>query len=134
MSKAEIYINDSYKRRPLLEQPYESHHKKIGLSLSGHLSFKTIISYDINENGLRLTNIDAYDIEKGFGAGVSIQMSTNNSIHEGKHAIRITIGMTHKNLFDSEVGNSILKLTFKGDIIQYSKTENVADFEIIPNK
>ena len=131
MAKNEIQIKDSYKSHPELEAPYESHRKDLELRFANQLSFKLSILYNANNKSIRVHEIKASNVEKSFGSKVSVNISTNNSIYDGIQSIRITINMSASNIFKSEVGSSVIKLTPKGDCIQYSKTDNVSDFKVI---
>lgn len=131
MSKTEIQINDSYKNHPELEVPHESYRKDLELSFANQLSFRLSILYDANIKNIRIREINASNVKDKIGSKASVIIKTNNSIYNGTQSIRITINMSASSMFNSEVGSSIIKLTTEGEIIQYSKTDNVSDFKIL---
>ena len=66
-------------------------------------------------------------IETEQNGELSINLSFNNTIHKGSQAARITINLAYESYNQSAVGSSIVKLTPKGEFIQYTKTDNVSD-------
>jgi hypothetical protein len=134
MNKTEININDSFKNRPEIEAPKESNQTTFELNLADHLAIRVLIMYDTNSKEIRVSEIKAFDIEQSFASKKSVYIGTNYSLQNGEQAIRITINLSYSSLIKNEVGSSVIKLTQKGDLIQYSKTDNVSEFRIIQNK
>lgn len=131
MNNNSIHIDDSYKVFPNLDEPTSRREIKFKVGITDVVSIKIFISYDRNDKNIRINSVEVIDINKNIASKVSININTTNANYESNEAIRITINMSCANLFNSNVGSSIIKLTQEGLLIPYTKTDNVSDIEII---
>lgn len=131
MSKTEIHINDSYKNHPEIEAPKERFQIFIELTFMDSLILKLSILFDANAKNMRIVEIKSLNLEKELGSNADINVNTNSTVHDGKHAVRFTINFSYKTILKNEVGSSIFKLTNGGIVVPYSKTENVSEIKIV---
>ncbi len=131
MDKTEIHINDFYKNYPEINAPKNRYNKTIDLNFIGSLTLKLTISYDANDKYVRITDIEALIMEKEAGSKTDVSINTNNSVHEGKHVMRVTVNFSYNTFLKNEVGSIIFKLTQNGDVVQYDKTNNISEIQVV---
>ena len=131
MTPTNIQIDESYKKYPALELPKEEGKTAFEVTLADELTAQIFISYERNEKNIRIKNISATNTEKPLLNKASIHINTTNTIHDSLEAVRITVNMSSSNIFNTDIGNSIVKLINNGNLIAHSKSEKVSDFKIL---
>lgn len=129
MMNTTFKVSDSYKFQNKIIGEVDTHKSELGFSFIDKIEI--VISFEFESNGknLRITATNLEKVVSDQNGELTLNVSFNNTIHQGNQAVRITINLAYEIKNRGDVGSSILKLTPNGKFIQYSKTDNVSDFK-----
>ncbi len=129
MVQTSVKINDSYKIQKKILGTKRINKTKFQFIFIDSVQIYVSIKYESNEENLGILEPIIEKTESDQNGDLSINISFNNTIHQGKQAIRITINLSFNYQNKSAVGSTIIKLIPSGNLIQYMKTDNISDFK-----
>lgn len=127
MIKTSFKVSDSHKLQDNISGDTDSQISKLRFRFIDKIEIAISFEFESNGKNLKITDAKLERIETEQNGELSINLSFNNTIHQGSQAVRITINLAYESYNQSAVGSSIVKLTPKGEFIQYTKTDNVSD-------
>ena len=121
-----VRIDDSYKNQPVLKSTAAESKRDLVVKLGNKLSFKCQVWFSHTDQEMQISNILVTDVDKEIGAKVVVNISSMLVPDKGgMQAERLNMNLTSSNLFGSEVGSCVMKITANGAVVPDSKTENV---------
>ncbi|MCR9014579.1 hypothetical protein [Aquiflexum gelatinilyticum] len=127
MIKTSFKVSDSHKLQTKISGESYSHISELRFRFIDKIEIGISFKFESNGKNLRITDAKLDRIESEQNGELTINVSFNNTIHQGSQAVRITINLAYESYNQSVVGSSIVKLTPEGELIQYTKTDNVSD-------
>ncbi|MCS4435568.1 hypothetical protein [Aquiflexum gelatinilyticum] len=127
MIKTSFKVSDNHKLQAKISGESYSHISELRFRFIDKIEIGISFKFESNGKNLRITDAKLDRIESEQNGELTINVSFNNTIHQGSQAVRITINLAYESYNQSVVGSSIVKLTPEGELIQYTKTDNVSD-------
>lgn len=122
-------VSESYKFQEGITGELYTYESKLQFSFIEKIGIIISLKFESNRKNLRIVEAKLVRVESDKNGDLSVNLSFNNTIHQGCQATRIIINLSFESQKQNAVGSLIVKLTPSGTLIQFNKTNNVSDLE-----